>query len=76
MGSLNVVGLTSSSLNIGFLSAEIAPACGIIFGIIILFILIIIAGFLLFKYVKKFPNYDEDRAIGFNQGIAKQKLDN
>ena len=76
MGSLNLIGLTSSSLNIGFLSAEIAPTCGIIFGILIIFILVIIAGFLVFKYIKNIPEYDEDRAIGVNKGIAKQKLDN
>ena len=45
MGSLNIIGLTSSKFSIGFLSAQIAPIGGII-----LFLLIIIAGFLIFKY--------------------------
>ena len=71
MGSLNIIGLTSSKFSIGFLSAQIAPIGGII-----LFLLIIIARFLIFKYKKNFHEYNEDRIIGANQGIVKKKIDN
>jgi hypothetical protein len=71
MGSLNIIGLSTSKLSIGFLSAQITPVGGII-----LFLLIIIAGFLIFKYSKNLHEYNEDRTIGTNQGIAKKKIVN
>ena len=74
MGSLNLIGLTSTIFNIGFLSVEITPVCGII--VLFFFLLIIISGFLIFKSIKNVPNYEEDRVIGANQGIAKKKIDN
>lgn len=73
MGSVFFSGLTSSSLNIGFLSASINPAAGIIFGIII--IVIIIAGFLVIKYKRNTDIYEEELSKETYKGIAKKKLD-
>ena len=66
-------GLTSSSLNIGFLAASINPVAAIILGIIIL--VIIIAGFLVVKYKMNTDIYDEEFANENYKGIAKKKLD-
>ena len=71
MGSLDIIGLTSSKLSIGFLSAQITPIGGII-----LFLLIIIAGFLIFKYSNNVHEHNEDRTIGANQGIVNKKIVN
>ena len=71
MGSLNIIGLCTSKLTIDFLSAQLTPLGGII-----LVLLIIIAGFLIFKYTRNFHEYNEDRTIGTNQGIVKKKIVN
>ena len=78
MGTLSLVGLTSSSLNIGFLSAEITAAGGFALGFLILFILIVIAGFLVIKYKTRTPEVDDydDADFETKKGIAKKKLDN
>ncbi len=71
MGNLNIIGLSTSKFAIDFLSAQITPIGGII-----LVLLIIIAGFLIFKYSRNLHEYNEDRAIGTNQGIIKKKIVN
>lgn len=72
MDTLSLSGLTSSSFNIGFLSAEISAAGGLVLGFFILFILIIIAGFLVIKYKTSTSEFDDDSDFETNRGIAKK----
>ena len=76
MGTLSLSGLTSSSLSIGFLTAEITAAGGFALGFFILFILIVIAGFLVIKYKTRTSEIDEDSDFETKKGIVKKKLDN
>jgi len=79
MGNLNITGLTSSILNIGTLNLELSLAGGIIFALILFFILLIIAGFVVYKLIDNFEDKDrdnnEDRIIGENRGIAQINID-
>ena len=68
-----LTGLTSSSLNIGFLTLSINPAAGIILGIVVL--VLIIAGFLIIKYKRNTARYDEELNYEANQGIVRRNLD-
>lgn len=79
MGNLNITGLTSNILNIGTLNLELSLAGGIIFALILFFILLIIAGFVVYKLIDNFEDKDrdnnEDRIIGENRGIAQINID-
>jgi uncharacterized protein YpmB len=78
MGNFNIIGLTTAEFQVASMNAEISILGGSIIGISI-FLLIIIAGFLIFKMSKNPKEYDtddEDRIIGANKGISKNKIDN
>ena len=69
-----MAGLTTSEANFVMASAEVSLEGGLCFGVVIL--LIVVAGFLAVNYRKEESIKDEDRDIGINKGIAKNKIDN
>ena len=76
MGTFSFAGAASSEMSFILASAEITSIGGFCLGILIFLILIVIAGFLIMKYRRNdFIDDDEDRDIGVNKGIAKNKLD-
>ncbi len=77
MGTFNVLGLATANFNIATLSLEISLAGGIIIGLVVLFLILVIAGFLIFKLINydKDKDIDEDRILGENQGISQKKID-
>lgn len=77
MGTFSFAGATSSEMSLILASAEITSIGGFCLGILIFLILIVIAGFLIMKYRRNdfIDDDDEDRDIGVNKGIAKNKLD-
>lgn len=76
MGAFNFAGMSSAQTSIILASGELSLFGGIIFGIVIFLILIVIAGFLILEYRRNNYVKEEDRSIGLNKGIAKNKLDN
>ncbi len=78
MGTFSFAGAASSEMSFILASAEITSIGGFCLGILIFLILIVIAGFLIMKYRRNDfidDDDDEDRDIGVNKGIAKNKLD-
>ena len=78
MGTLDIIGLVTADFNIASLSLQISTAGGIVIGIVVFFLLLVIAGFLIFKYINKSnedEDIDEDRILGENKGISKKKVD-
>ena len=80
MGNFSLLGLATADFSIASLSLELSITGGVIVGLIGLFILLIIAGFLVFKLINKFSkdedkDDEEDRIIGENTGIAQIKID-
>ena len=77
MGNFSMVGVNTSQGSVVMASAEMSLEGGIVFGVVIF--LIIVAGFLVMNYrgdESKKDERDEDRDIGINKGIAKNKIDN
>ena len=74
MGTFQMAGATTSQASFAVASAEISLSGGIVFGVVIL--LIIVAGFLILNYRNDESKRDDDRVVGINKGIAKNKLDN
>lgn len=78
MGTLDIIGLVTADFNIASLSLQISTAGGIVIGIVVFFLLLVIAGFLIFKYINKSnedEDIDEDRILGENKGISQKKVD-
>lgn len=78
MGTLDIIGLVTADFNIASLSLQISAAGGIVIGIVVFFLLLVIAGFLIFKYINKSnedEDIDEDRILGENKGISQKKVD-
>lgn len=73
MGTVFISGLTSSSVEIGLLSAVINPVAGIIIAIAV--IVLIIVGFLVIKYKSNTSDYNEDLEERTNRGVARNNLD-
>ena len=71
MGNFSGYSILSNGMNIFKFSAEISSAGGIVFGIGIFFILLIIAGFLIFNMLKNPSILDEDSNLGIQKGIVK-----
>lgn len=76
MGNFLMAGFSTSEGSLVLVQAQIGVAGGVIFGILIILVLIVIAGFLIMKYRNKEEEIDEDREIGINKGIAKKRIDN
>ena len=76
MGNFSMAGLATSEGSLLLAQAQISVAGGITFGVLIILVLIVIAGFLIMKYRNNEEEKDEDREIGINKGIAKNKIDN
>ena len=77
MGTFSFAGGNISQGTYATATAEMSLGGGIVFAVAIL--LIVIAGFLILNYRKdelKIDERYEDRDIGINKGIAKNKIDN
>ena len=72
MGNFNGLYMLSNGMKIFKFSVQVSSAGGIAFGVATFFILIIIAGFLIF-YLHKNPSIEEeDTNLGKQKGIIKK----
>ena len=72
MGNFNGNYMSSNGIKIVKFAAEINSSGAIALGIgVVFFILLIIAGFLIFNILKNHSILDEDTNLGKHKGIAK-----
>ena len=76
MGNIECLAISFNSIKFFHLSAQLTSLAGGLALGIILILVIIIAGFIVYKMMQKNDNYiDEDRSIGNKRGIVRRKDD-